>query len=61
MVDAVLADVVNEGKQNDIILKPQKSVAVNRRVKEGKQNDIILKLQKSDAVNTTVYTGKQKT
>ena len=59
MVDAVLADVVNEGKQNDIIRKLQKSVAVNRRIKEGKQNDIILKLQKSDAVNRKVHTGNQ--
>ena len=38
---AVLVDVVNEGKQNDINLKVEISGAVNRQVKGGKQNDII--------------------
>ena len=32
---ALLADVVNEGKQNDIILKVPKSVAANRGIKGG--------------------------
>ena len=58
-VDAVLADVVNEGKQHDIILKVQKSVAVSRRFKEGKQNDIMIKLQKSDAVNRGIHQVKK--
>ncbi len=52
---------MDEGKQNYIILKLQKSVAVNRRVKAGKQHDIILKLQKSDAVNRGVEGGQQLT
>ena len=42
----VLADVVNEGKQNDIILEVEQSGAVNREVKGGKQNDIIQKILK---------------
>ena len=31
---ALLANVVQEGKQNDLILKVPKAVAANRRVKE---------------------------
>ena len=42
---AVLVDVVNEGKQNDINLKVEISGAVNRQVKGGKQNDIIQKFK----------------
>ena len=42
---AVLVDVVNEGKQNDINLKVEKSGAVNRQMKGGKQNDIIQNLK----------------
>ena len=39
-------DVVNGGKQNNIIRKFQKSDVISG----GKQHDIILKFQKSDAV-----------
>ena len=38
-------DVVNGGKQNDIIRKVEKSDVII----EGKLNDIILKFQKTDA------------
>ena len=52
---SLLANVVNAGKQNDIILKVPKLFAFGAVladvVKEGKQNYIILKVQKSVAVN----------
>ena len=57
---AVLVDVVNEGKQNDINLKVEISGAVNRQVKGGKQHDIIQQFKKSIAVNRRVHGGKQK-
>ena len=56
---AVLVDVVNEGKQNDINLKVEKSGAVNRQVKGGQHNDIIQKLKKAIADNRRVPGGKQ--
>ena len=57
---AVLVDVVNEGKQNDINLKVEKSGAVNRQVRGGKQNDIIQKFKKTIAVNRRMHGGKQQ-
>ena len=48
---AVLVDVVNAGKQNDINLKVEISVAVNREVERGKQHNIIHNFAKSSAVN----------
>ena len=52
---AVLVDVVNAGKQNDINLKVEISGALNRQVKPGKQNNIIQKFKKSIAVNRRVH------
>ena len=49
-------DVVNGGKQNDIIRKFQKSDVISG----GKQNDIILKFQKSDVVNRCCQWRKVK-
>ena len=49
-------DVVNGGKQHDIIRKFQKSDVISG----GKQNDIILKFQKSDAVNRCCQWRKVK-
>ena len=43
---AVLVDVVNEGKQNDINLKVENSIAVNSRVHGGKQKERTLKFEK---------------
>ena len=57
--DAVLAYAVNEGKQNDIIIKVQRSHALTAGHKGGNQNDMSLKLPKSDALNRGVHGGKQ--